>query len=250
MVSCWWLVAAILHPSSTALKSTSPSSLSEQLFTENLAVANQSLYGRFVQMMANGTLPQTAFQRYLEQDNLYLSKYARAVSRLASTSDSDEEFLWLTNQSFNYLYEHNHSSTRTEADFESKAGPVTIAYTSLFSEAAAAGDRLLAFAAILPCQHLYDYIFATLWQQGVADDNPYKKFIAQYADTGNHEETKRLESYFDQEFSSKNSILVDTWIGQQQSRAQKAQFYYATAMRFEAQFWEQALNPITEEMMI
>eukprot|EP00928_Gymnodinium_smaydae_P083300 TRINITY_DN66537_c0_g1_i1.p1 TRINITY_DN66537_c0_g1~~TRINITY_DN66537_c0_g1_i1.p1 ORF type:complete len:242 (-),score=45.07 TRINITY_DN66537_c0_g1_i1:29-754(-) len=217
-------------------------SYSQQLFVSNLELANRSLDGRFVRELADGSLASAAFQRYLLQDNLYLSKYARAFARLAATTEYDEEFVWLSNQSVNYLYEHHRSSNRTEADFERQAMPVTVAYTDLFVEAAAAGDRLLEFAVLLPCQHLYDYIFKILADRGVVPSNPYKNFIEQYALPSNHQLTKRLEGYFDRAAAG---VLSS-------SRAERVQHYYSAALEMEARFFDQALHDgaIAEPLII
>jgi len=208
-------------------------SLSRQLFEENKNIADQSLNGVFVQQIANGSLPNHSFQKYLQQDNLYLSKYARAVSRVASTSSDDGEFVFFTNLTLNYLFEHNHSAYRTVASFDKDATPTTIAYTSFLSQAALAGDRLYLMAAILPCQKLYDYIFTTLAKQGSASgSNPYKSVIDQYASPNNHNVTEQMERYLDKEVG----------YGLTNEKFEQAKFYYATALRFEAEFFAQALD--------
>ena len=210
--------------------------LGGELFSANQGVANQSLDGPFLRALADGSLPSIAFQRYISQDNLYLSKYARAMSALAASSTDDAEFVWLTDTSFGYLHEHNASASyRTETDFERGAGSVTVAYTSLFLSAAATGNRLLALAAAVLCQRLYDYIFSTLLAEGAAfQGNPYKAFIEQYAAPGNHEQTEQLELFLNREAAS----------GLAHGRAERAQFYYRTALIYEAEFFAQGLEEV------
>ena len=112
---------------------------------------------------------------------------------------------------------------------------ITVAYTSFFLEAAWSEDMLLAYASVLPCQRLYDWLFSTIHRhEHISDDNPYKKFITQYADPSNHDITLKMESFL-QRYAA--SITEESM--------QRAQLHYDTAMRYEAQFFDQALHTCT-----
>eukprot|EP00965_Chrysotila_dentata_P215884 6189050-Pleurochrysis_carterae.AAC.2 len=212
-------------------------SLGRSLFIANEKLANVSLHGQFMQELAQGTLDPVAFDYYLKQDDLYLSKYARAFALLAASSTDDEEFVWLTNQSATFLFEHDRDLYRDEATFELKASPVTFAYTNLLLQAAWAGDRLLAIAAALPCQVLYEYVFSKAIQVygPPKDNNPYKKFMMEYANPENHAVTLMMEGILDSEAAN----------GLSTAKAQRAGYYYATALRYEAEFFAQGLRANT-----
>jgi len=65
------------------------------------------------------------------------------------------------------------------------AKATTVAYTSFFSEAAWSEDMLLAYASVLPCQRLYDWLFSTIHRrEHISDENPYKEFITQFLGIG------------------------------------------------------------------
>ena len=65
------------------------------------------------------------------------------------------------------------------------AKATTVAYTSFFSEAAWSEDMLLAYASVLPCQRLYDWLFSTIHRrEHISDENPYKEFITQFLGFG------------------------------------------------------------------
>lgn len=116
---------------------------------------------------------------------------------------------------------------------------MTIAYTSLLSEVAWADSPVLAYAAVLPCQKLYDWLFSTLKAtRHIASNNPYKAFIDQYADPKNHNVTRILEAFLDRHAEGRLDKTLQT----------RAQYFYSTAMRYEAEFFEQGLEVFGDEV--
>lgn len=211
------------------------SGLSQRLFEAALPLANLSLHGRFINEMADGSLPPEVFRRYLAQDNLYLFKYARAFAALASKSDRSDEFSWLMNKSVAFLMEHGAraNTSITEEDFEREALPVTAAYADLYLQAAWHEDAAVAYAAVLPCQRLYDWLFATLWAtRPPAPGNPYRDFVRQYADPSNHRTTEQLEALLDRRAAGGLAPGLEA----------RAREHYRAAMAYEAQFFEQAFG--------
>lgn len=213
-------------------------SLSERLFRAALPLANQSLQGQFISQMADGSLPKHVFQWYLHQDNLYLGKYARAFAVMAARVENGDELTTLLNLSVGFLDEHTTATTATETSkfdatvFARDAAPITVAYTSFLTQAAWADKLLFAYAAVLPCQKLYDWLFSELnATRHIASDNPYKHFIEQYAESRNHKVTKLLEGFLDRH------AMAVTGTAQAQ-----AQFYYDKAMRYEADFFQQSFS--------
>ena len=67
---------------------------------------------------------------------------------------------------------------RSPNTFQAQA--VTVAYTSFLLESAWEGDMLLAYASVLPCQRLYDWLFETINRtKQISEENPYRKIILQ-----------------------------------------------------------------------
>ncbi|CAE7904380.1 thiED [Symbiodinium microadriaticum] len=218
---------------------TAEVTLGDRLFEGALKYANQSLHGRFISQMVDGSLPQAAFDYYLKQDNLYLSKYARAFGVLGAKAAGTEELAWLLNQSVGFLHEHGKkaNSELQESTFEKEASVTTIAYTSFILESVWGDDMIMGYASVLPCQRLYDWLFATLNRtRHIAEDNPYKKFIEQYAAPINHAITLKMESFLEQ-YAAHG--LSDEWLA-------RAQFHYDTAMKYESQFFDQAIKHCEE----
>lgn len=214
--------------------SSTEATLGTRLFENALVYANQSLYGPFIRQMVNGTLPRAAFKYYLHQDNLYLSKYARAFGVMGAKASKTDELTWLLNKSVAFLHEHGRDKNNAldEETFEREASATTVAYTSFFSEAAWSEDMLLAYASVLPCQRLYDWLFSTIHRrEHISDENPYKEFITQYADPSNHVATLEMESFLERYAA-----------GITKESMERAQLHYDTAMRYEAQFFDQALH--------
>ena len=61
-----------------------------------------------------------------------------------------------------------------------RAKAITVSYTSFLLEVAWSEEMLMAYAAVLPCQRLYDWLFSTIKEtEHISEDNPYKKFIMQ-----------------------------------------------------------------------
>lgn len=172
----------------------------DRLFAASLPYANKSLHGEFITQMVAGTLPMEAFQEFLFQDNLYLSKYARAFAVLAARATKTDELAWLANQSMNYLHEHGPGANDALDDsvYDIEAAPVTVAYSSYFLDMVWGENQVLGYASVLPCQRLYDWLFHTIKAtRHIADDNPYKPLIDHYADPANQRTTKVLESYLE-----------------------------------------------------
>ena len=130
---------------------------------------------------------------------MYLTKYARAFAVLAAKARKTDELAWLANRTYAYLHEHGIEGTMNddldEATYERDASPVNVAYTSFFLQAVWGEDPILGYAAVLPCQRLYDWLFAEVKAtKHISDDNPYKSFIEQYADPRTHRTSIVLEA--------------------------------------------------------
>jgi len=206
----------------------------DRLFAASLPHANRSLHGEFISEMVAGTLPLEAFREFLFQDNLYLSKYARAFAVLAARATRTDELAWLANQSVNYLHEHGPGANDALDDsvYDREAAPVTVAYASYFLDTVWGKNQVLGYASVLPCQRLYDWLFSTIKATcHIADDNPYKPLIDHYADPANHRTTKVLENYLERYVGDLSDI-----------EANKAQHIYNMATKFEADFFAQALT--------
>lgn len=213
--------------------------LSERLFQRSLPNAERIWNGRFIQEMANGTLPSDVYQRYLYQDNLYLGRYARAFAALGAKMDMVDDFLYLVNQGSAFLNEHKPGSNDTAnvAIFERDASNVTVAYATLEDQAVWSEDTLVGVAGVLPCQRVYDWLYTRMKNEiPVVPGNPYQLVIDQYSDPKNHAMTKRFEAILNDQ-ASRHGLWPKL--------EDRVQWYYDEAMRHEADFFDQGFGAHT-----
>lgn len=234
--SLWLAVlAAVSCACCGAVGDTGTGNFAEQLFQDGLQYAEESLRGRFIRQLVEGTLPRSVFKLYLRQDNLYLTKYARAFAVMAAKVDTTDELRWLVGKASEYMQEHGPNGTLhiDERTFEREALPTTMAYTSFLMEAAWGEDLVLSYAAVLPCQRLYDWLFSLINATiPIAPDNPYKEYISQYADPANHRTSREMEAFLNNHAAH----------GMSAELRGRAQVHYRTALKYEADFFDQALQ--------
>jgi len=134
----------------------------------------------FVRQLAAGTLDRDVFNRYIGQDSLYINRYCKVLSHIASRLDDaamTETFLGFAQDGV-AVEKSLHSMYISEHPAE--MSPACLFYTSLL-RAQATGPVEVEAAAILPCFWVYlkvgKHIAATM-QPG----NPYHDWIECYSD--------------------------------------------------------------------
>jgi thiaminase/transcriptional activator TenA len=136
-----------------------------------------------------GTLPESTFRYYLEQDYQFLLRYARVLGHAVAQSGD----LPTTTR----LAELLHSTLAVEIDalaslyaafggtradlHATRPAPTCRAYTDHLLATAARGDLLLTLAAILPCQWGYREIGRALAAGSPPADPRYAGWVAEYA---------------------------------------------------------------------
>ena len=151
----------------------------------------------FVIGLGDGTLDETAFRWYLEQDALYLREYARvlaAASRLAPTSA--EQAFWAASAQGAITGELQlHQSWL--GDTAGGGGPsattpsrTTTAYLDHLAARSADGSYEVLVAALLPCFWLYHDLGVRLHALSHAQ-HPYSSWLDTYADEAFTESTER-----------------------------------------------------------
>lgn len=134
----------------------------------------------FVRQLADGTLPREIFERYIGQDSLYIGRYCRVLSHIASRlpyADMTEAFLGFALDGV-AVEKALHSLYISERPAE--MSPACLMYTSTLMAQAYESVEVEA-AAILPCFWVYlkvgQHIAATM-----KSGNPYADWIATYSD--------------------------------------------------------------------
>jgi thiaminase/transcriptional activator TenA len=144
----------------------------------------------FVQGLADGSLPLTAFKRYLVQDYLFLVQFARAFALAAYKAESLDAFrekagaigalLHEMTLHVGYCAEWGIAEGKILAEPEA---PETVAYTRWVLDRGIAGDILDLEVALAPCTIGYGEIALAIEASPTRSrvDNPYESWIAMYA---------------------------------------------------------------------
>ncbi|MGJ8522995.1 Aminopyrimidine aminohydrolase [Carnimonas sp. R-84981] len=199
----------------------------------------------FVQQLAQGTLPITAFKHYLVQDYLFLTHFARAYALLVSKLRSVRHMRFATaslNATLDELPLHIHYcaqwgidekqlQTATEA-FE------TIAYTRYVLDIGHAGDSLDLLSALLPCVAGYAEIGLTLLQRPDVqlERHPYAAWIHNYGDAAYLDGVKSALALTDELWRERGT----------ESRFDEVSAIFTTATQLETRFWQMGLNAASE----
>lgn len=144
----------------------------------------------FVAGLADGSLPQSCFRHYLQQDYLFLIHFARAYALATYKADDLAEMqaaarhvvaLLDTEMSLHvgYCAGWGIDEAAMRATPEAKA---TMAYTRYVLERGMAGDLLDLYVALAPCVIGYGEIGKRLVEDPATkrDGNPYGDWIAMY----------------------------------------------------------------------
>jgi thiaminase/transcriptional activator TenA len=199
----------------------------------------------FVQAIADGSLPLTAFKRYLVQDYLFLVQFARAYALAAYKAESLAAFrdkaagigalLHEMTLHVGYCAEWGISENAILAEPEAAE---TVAYTRWVLDRGIAGDILDLEVALAPCTIGYGEI-ALMIEASPArsrDDNPYESWIAMYAG----EEYQALA----RGAADRLDALGESHGGAARFASLSADF--AKAARLEADFWQMGLRTFND----
>jgi len=214
------------------------SGLFERLKADNADAWRAYIQHEFVRRLADGTLPEAAFRRYLTQDYLFLIQFARAYALAAYKSDTLADMRQasasLSNIAEREMSLHvgfckgwGLSEAQMEATPEARE---TMAYTRYVLERGMAGDLLDLRVALSPCLLGYAEIGRTIGS--VPASNPYRAWV---------------EAYASQDFQALAAREVAVLDDLMERRGGPGRFAglsatFGAATRLEADFWQMGLN--------
>ncbi len=188
----------------------------------------------FVRGLGDGTLPAPAFQRYLLQDYLFLTGFARAYALAGYKGTSVEDLRAASAGLAAILAEmplHVAFSAEWGLDEAAMAREVeaqeTIAYTRFVLDCGMAGDLLDLYVALAPCVLGYAEIGARLAERP-APGNPYARWVEAYAGADYRATAEATLATLDRLAAQRGGS----------ARAAALQETFNTAVRLEAAFWE------------
>ncbi|WP_068312210.1 thiaminase II [Polycladidibacter hongkongensis] len=195
----------------------------------------------FTEGMGDGSLPLPAFKNYLVQDYLFLIEFARAYALAIYKGENLSDMRKALASVQGILDVEMDLHTKLCAQWglsleQMEATPEasqTLAYTRYVLDTGMRGNLLELKIALAPCVIGYAEIGARLAASasGLAEDNPYKVWISEYAG----EEYQQLAEAAIEELDD----LYNRY-GSQQGFDRYAQIF-ANATKLEADFWQMSL---------
>jgi thiaminase/transcriptional activator TenA len=171
---------------------TSASGFSQRLFEGGRRGLEAQLAHPVVRGIADGSLDEERFRRWLAQDYLFLLDYVRLFA-LAAARAPDTEALGrmvdLAHATFHdELSLHRSYAAEfglSEADLDGAAKSRTCAaYTDFLLRTAATGDFADLLAALLPCMWGYSELGRAIAAGGQPPEPRYRRWVETYADPG------------------------------------------------------------------
>lgn len=210
-------------------------SLSEQLHEAALPLWEAQLQHPFVRGIADGSLDEERFARWVRQDYLYLKEFARVFAWAVAKADSLDAMGWYaqvldltlnTEMELHRSYAARFGITPEELEAE-PMWPTTRAYTDFLVRTSADGDMLDLLAALLPCAWGYLFIARAMKSWGTSPDQRYADWVDMYVSDEFAEATDRLRAEMDR-------------LGRGISEAKRARLeeIFVVSSRYEARFWE------------
>ncbi|MBC7443328.1 MAG: TenA family protein, partial [Ramlibacter sp.] len=190
----------------------------------------------FVTGLADGTLDDDVFARYLLDDSHYLDRYARVLATLAARAPDVEGIALLAGSAAGAVAAERELHREflaprgldPDADAVPGATPTCRAYTGSL-ESAAHGPFDVALAAVLPCFRVYAEVGRHVMSQRRGGTHPYAAWIDAYAAPEFAEAVRTMEAYTDgvasARMTSGRAGMLDA---------------YTLSTRYEWMFWDAA----------
>lgn len=198
----------------------------------------------FLRRLADGTLPLEVFRTYIEQDFLYLTRYAKALAIVAAHAPTPEATgFWSSAAVESATVEATlHRDLLTsgklpEAMSDPVPSPACLAYTSYLTATAATEPYAVAAAAALPCFWIYAHVGSRL-AAGAHDvltvdpEHPYARWVSTYDAPEFREEVAKARQFVDAAADATTPTMQDAMVEA-----------FVTAARYELMFWDAPLHP-------
>lgn len=204
----------------------------------------------FVENLAQGTLPETAFRHYLMQDYIFLLHYSRAHALAVVKSDNVDdlrESAFMVNLLLNHeIGLHVDYCARwgiSEQDLQAtEEDPANRLYTRYVLDKGHQGDLLDLLVALAPCALGYAEIGKRLLEgeKTNLEGNPYREWIELYGGDEFQEGAKKAAGQLDRVALRRGLSREDATTS---TRWPSLCDNFRTAVQLETGFWEMGLNP-------
>jgi thiaminase (transcriptional activator TenA) len=159
----------------------------------------------FLQELALGTLAQERFVRYIQQDALYLGRYAQTLLMLAAKAPTVEAMLTLADFGKDAVFVERQLHEQFLASYQAGPAPhmgaACMAYTSFLTAQVATRPFGIGMAAVLPCFKVYTDVGHALLSIAIKP-NPYQPWLDTYAAPEFEALTQRACTLADEAFAN------------------------------------------------
>lgn len=163
--------------------------LTDEMLAAARPIWDAQLEHAFVRGIGDGSLPPETFERWVRQDHLYLTEFARVFAWAAAKADCLASMSWYaavldltlnTEMALHREYASRFGISEEELEAETM-WPTTRAYTDFLVRTAADGDMADLLSALLPCAWGYAWLGARLSEEQRPGNQRYVDWIEQYA---------------------------------------------------------------------
>jgi thiaminase len=178
--------------------------LHESLFNANAQLVRECAEAPFVQRLANGSLPESAFRDYLGQDALFLRDFIGAVAvAIKSCAERPEVVAALADLIVGGMVElesveHDAVSAGVDLNLLDRI-PSTKEFAVFLQQHAQSKAVEDCLAVFTPCLQLYSYLGRTMIHNNkvVTTNEKYKNWFEKYASVEMQRLTATWEGYLD-----------------------------------------------------
>ena len=206
---------------------------SEEVWEKSSRIFKAITQQPFIRELADGTLANAKFSRYLAQDEVYIGNYGRQMFQLADRMENAEERemfrLFAQSGIDSEKAMHELLISRFGVDTEVKASPVTAGYNAHTQHAVDCGSVEEALAAMMPCMWIYNRVGLHILSIAKLEGNPYREWIEEY---GNEDFSAAVAEVLS---------LIDRYADctDEMTRAEMTN-QFREGVRFEYEFWDYA----------
>lgn len=188
----------------------------------------------FLRALADGSLEEATFARYLVDDMHYLDGYARALAMISARMPDREGVEMFAGSAAGAIAaeRQTHSAFLTPRGIgpdSAEPSPTCRAYVGSLQVKAAFAPVEVAVAAVLPCFRVYAEVGRALLEQQPVAGHPYAAWIHTYGSPEFDEAVRAAEACVDR-------LAVDVTPARLAAMADA----YREATRFEWMFWDSA----------
>ena len=153
----------------------------------------------FVQGLKDGSLPESVFIHYLEQDMVYLKNYGEEMamlSQLMPTPSMKQLFRQIADEGVQDEKElHRFLADKWNVFPATVITKNTQGYMDFTRHYLEGGDPALAIAALLPCFWVYNEIGHFIAENPLSDEHPYQAWIETYKSEDMNEVVRQVISF-------------------------------------------------------